>query len=213
MFSNHLNAVALIDRDYALNSSESEGIFQLPVAMVENFLLDPEVVWEAIQSVAETSGLHSVADVTRALTDILSSSESEEAERRALSLLGTSFFRPRRPIGDVPSMAEAFSREVVVKYSGATVATAAETARAEVEMARANDRRREDFHGKDMLGKFYSAHLAKTALSRVVFTFEAARHARQRKAITQFFDGFFGTVIPSWAAQQAVAADGAASRS
>ena len=74
---------------------------------------------------------------------------------------------------------------------------------------RLDSRRREDFHGKEILRNFYATHLHRPALSKVVFTFEAARHARQRKAITLFFDGFFGTIIPSWAAPRAVAADGA----
>ena len=40
-FSGHLTAVALVDRDYA-NLSAEQGVFQFPVAMIENFLLDPE---------------------------------------------------------------------------------------------------------------------------------------------------------------------------
>jgi hypothetical protein len=210
-FSTHLNAVALLDRDYA-NAPDEEGIFQLPVAMIENFLLDPDVLWQAIQSVAETAGFASPQELTTALTATLDGSENEEVERRALAALGTVFFRPARPMSEVAIGARTFVDETLARFSNEAVEAAMTTARVQVAAVRGETRRREDFHGKEILRKFYGAHLHKTALSKVVFTFEAARYARQRKSIARFFDKFFSTVVPAWAAQQAVAADGAAPR-
>jgi hypothetical protein len=63
------------------------------------------------------------------------------------------------------------------------------------DLASAN-RRREEFHGKTVLSAFYSQHLHRTGLPKVVFAFEAARHARRRRAVVDFFDQFFADLAP-----------------
>jgi hypothetical protein len=59
---------------------------------------------------------------------------------------------------------------------------------------RASERRREMFHGKNVVDEFYRRHLHATGLPKSVFTFEAARYARRRKAVKDFFDEFFAAL-------------------
>jgi hypothetical protein len=63
-------------------------------------------------------------------------------------------------------------------------------------MLREQKRRREEFHGKTVPAEFYKEHLHSAGLSKVVFTFETARHARRRAAVTAFFDTPFDAVAP-----------------
>ena len=47
-FSSKLSAVALLDRDYDIAPTDPRVRF-LPVNMIENFMVDPDSIWEAIQ--------------------------------------------------------------------------------------------------------------------------------------------------------------------
>lgn len=202
-FSAQLRAVALVDRDYAKNdATDEEGVFFLPVNMIENFLLDPDAIWQAIQSVVEGTGLTSTDAVATALAALLDELEGDEIDRRAIAILGTAFFRPQRPSTEISKNASAFSTETLARFSPEAVAKAVEDARSYVVETRGKARRREEFHGKEVLKRFYATHLHRTPLSKVVFAFETARYARKRNATTTFFDTFFTTITPSWAAQR-----------
>ena len=86
-FTDRLSTVALLDRDLGAAASV-DGVYYLPVGMIENLLLDPDAIWEAIQSVMENTRLVTVDDVNATLTRILDAAEDSEAERRALNELG-----------------------------------------------------------------------------------------------------------------------------
>jgi hypothetical protein len=45
-------------------------------------------------------------------------------------------------------------------------------------MLREQRRRREECHGKTVLAEFHKEHLHSASLSKVVFSFETARHPR-----------------------------------
>lgn len=198
-FSSHLRAVALIDRDYMVVPPSGEAdIHLLPVTMIENFLLDPDVIWQAIQSVAERAGITSSVGVAAALSNILDAFEAEEIERRAGSSLVTATFRASRPLKDVPGKAKDFCTSTLARFSETAVQAALQTAADEVTKLKSRPGRREEFHGKEILQQFYRTHLHNTALSKVVFTFETARYARSRRAVKSFFDAFFRDVNPEW---------------
>jgi len=198
-FSSQLRAVALIDRDYmAAPPSGEADVHLLPVTMIENFLLDPDAIWQAIQSVAEKTGISSSAGVAAALSNLLDGFEAEEIERRAGSSLATATFRASRPLKDVPGKANDFCTSTLARFSETAVQAALRTAAEEVTKLKSRPGRREEFHGKEILQRFYGTHLHTTALSKVVFTFEAARYARSRKAVKSFFDAFFRDVNPEW---------------
>lgn len=193
-FSSRLNAVALLDRDVS-SSSVQDNIHLLPVSMIENFLLDPLPLWEAIQSVLERTEFSSIGDVNAALDKVLDELRSAEIERRAKSQLGLFYFRPDSPVIEVPTQATAASHELLSKYSSEKVSRTIEEAERTVGEFEANRRRRENFHGKEALERFYQKHLQATGLPKVVFKFEAARHARQRKAVSEFFRDFFTQIL------------------
>jgi hypothetical protein len=92
-FSSHLQAVALLDRDTAVGSGDAL-IELLPVSMIESFLLDPDSMWEALQSVLEKTTFRTVDDVGNALGEIISGLTVAEVGRRIALGLGSSHFFP-----------------------------------------------------------------------------------------------------------------------
>lgn len=198
-FSSQLRTVALVDRDYKPPAGTIEtDVFPLPVTMIENFLIDPDAIWAAIQSVAEKTTLNSKVAVESAITVILDALEADEIARRAAEKLGTAIFRPSHRFVSLPKEAAAFCLETQSRFSESAANAAVKAATSEVETIKALPRRREHYHGKDVLQRFYGAHLHATPLSKVVFHFETARHARARKSVKTFFDSFFGTINPKW---------------
>lgn len=193
VFSPNLQAIALLDRD--TEDGAQDGLVRLlPVAMIENFLLDPDSIWEAIQSVVERTGLSTVDDISDALAEILSGAEADEAGRRAGAILGSAHFHPSLPVEQIPAQAAAFVAEVEKRYAHDAVMNALAQSRTKVEALRQGNRRREEFHGKAVLNEFYKRHIARAGLAKVVFTFETARHARRRKSVVGYFDALFKDV-------------------
>lgn len=189
-FSTNLRAVALLDRDQTTLEVRPD-VFLLPVAMIENFLLDPDSIWEAIQSVLEKTGLKSVDDVAGAIDQILDELEAAEIERRAMADLGLAYFRPTPPLSGVPAQATEFAADIASRFSAENVAKLSERATRAVEALKSSKRRREEFHGKIVLDSFFKRHLHSAGLQKAIFTFEAARYARRRRAVTQYFDELF----------------------
>jgi predicted ATPase len=194
VFTPNLKAIALLDRDIE-EQSQQEMIHLLPVAMIENFLLDPDSIWEAIQSVVERTGLTTVDDVSNALKEILDTAANDEAGRRAAAILGSTHFHPTLPAEDIPSQAASLIAGVERKYGRDAVTAALAQSREKVASLQQNNRRREEFHGKAMLTEFYKKHIARSGMPKVVFTFEAARHARRRRSVIEYFDGLFGQLL------------------
>ena len=159
--------------------------------MIENFLLDPDVLFEAIESVLDLTGFRTVEDVTSALDQVLTDSEGREVERRVAAGLGPSRFFPPSEIASIQEETLKFVTQVQARYSSDAVESARSEASAAVEDIRSRERRREEFHGKMVLTDFFKSHLHTSGLSRRVFTFYAAKHARRRRAVVEFFDRFF----------------------
>lgn len=189
-FSPQLRAIALLDRDTDTVPSD-DLIHLLPVAMIENFLIDPDSIWEAIQSVIEKTGMQTVDDVTNALTEILDAAEHDEIGRRTSRILGNAHFYPALPADQIEVQASTFVEVIQNRYSVTAINEAVSTAQIQVQALRQNHRRREEFHGKSVLQEFYKQHLAHSGLAKVIFAFETARHARRRKSVVQYFDEFF----------------------
>jgi ABC-type cobalamin/Fe3+-siderophores transport system ATPase subunit len=189
-FSNQLMALALLDRNTA-HDTPAPAVQYLPVSMIENFLLDPDSIWEAIQSVVERTAFRSVDDVAGRLDEVLTDLEPAEVERRALKALGTFYFRPPAPLQEVPTKATEFVGTIQAACSETAVEAARQSAERAVNELRVQNRRREEFHGKNLVDEFYRRFLHSSGLPKVVFTFETARHARRRRAVTKFFDDFF----------------------
>ena len=189
-FSSQLQAVALLDRDTEVGSGDTL-IELLPVSMIENFLLDPDSMWEALQSILEKTTFRTVDDVGNALDEIISGLTVAEVGRRTALGLGSSHFFPPSMTSEIAVFSATFVKEVAERYAPTAIATAAAVAERKVEALRSTNRRREDFHGKAVLQAFYQTHVHRAGLPKVVFTFEVARHARRRRAVVSFFDAFF----------------------
>jgi hypothetical protein len=188
-FSRQLQVVALVDKD---TGDESDvGVTPLPVSMIENFLLDPDVLFEAIESVLDSTGFRTIEDVSSALNQVLTNSEGCEVERRVAARLGPSHFFPPSTVASIGEEAGKFVTQVQSRYSNGSVESARKVASDAVEGIRTGQRRREEFHGKKILTDFFKNHLHATGLSRAVFTFYAAKRARRRRAVVEFFDRFF----------------------
>lgn len=192
-FSARLSAVALLDRDTEIASSDSR-IELLSVSMIENFLLDPDSIWEALQSVIEKTGFTTVDDVAAGLDSVINEIEQREVARRTAALLGSSHFHPPTE-NDIAAAAKEFLADVQSRYSEAAIVAASQAAAQKVSSLRLTNRRREEFHGKAVLQAFYQANLHKTGLPKTIFSFETARHARRRRAVSAFFDDFFGRLF------------------
>lgn len=192
-FSGNLTAVALLDRDTEVVSS-NPLVELLPVAMIENFLLDPDSIWEALQSVIEKTDFNTVDDIGAALDSVIQSLERSETERRTSAALGGCHFYPPSS-GDIAVAAHTFVQDVATRFGAPAVEAASAAAKQGIELLRTERRRREEFHGKTVLQAFYRMHLHRTGLPKGVFAFETARHARRRRAVVKFFDEFFGRLL------------------
>jgi ABC-type multidrug transport system ATPase subunit len=194
-FALNLRVVALLDRDM-YTGSPGDGVELLPVAMIENFLLDSDAIWEAIQSIVEKTRFSTVDDVVIALDDIANSIERDELGRRTAAALGSSHFHPPTDIARIESAVAAYIAEVGARYGTSDIEATRGLAQEYIAKLRSENRRREEFHGKSLLDAFYRMHLSQTGLAKVVFTFEAARHARRRKSVVSFFDALFARIAP-----------------
>lgn len=204
-FTTQLKVSLLLDRDTADERpvSDGAGTFYLPVSMVENLLIDPDAMWEALQSVVEKTSLKSTDDIAGALDLILDAMEPDELERRVLAALGADVFRPKRPIASVMDQVGVFNQLLGEKYEAAKIDIVRKNAEAAVAKLKAEKKRREFFHGKEALGAFVKQHLHKTGLPKNVFLFETARHAQRRKSVTTFFAALFADLLPEPKAETA----------
>jgi hypothetical protein len=121
----------------------------------------------------------------------LSALETDEVGRRAAGALGASHFYPPGDIQTLRARADEFVATIQARYSDESLRSAREAATRAVESIRAAERRREEFDGKRALAEFFRQHLHSSTLSRHVFAFYAARRARRRRSVVEFFDRFF----------------------
>lgn len=189
-FSSELDTYALLDRDTERGSTDDRAHL-LPVSMIENFLLDPESIWEAIQSVEHRTSFCDTGDVANSLDVLLTEMETDEVDRRIKAALGFDIFRPDGSIDQISTQAAAFASKLQDRFSDANVNKVKGEATAKVVELRNTERRREEFHGKDVMERFYAQHLHSTGMARNIFIYETARHARRRTAVKEFFDRFF----------------------
>ena len=190
-FSPKLKAYALLDRDLELRDPESEILYYLPVSMVENLLIDPEVVWSAIVTVRHKTEFNSPEDVDRALDEILDGMGEGESGRRVKAAVGAHTFWPSDPVTELAQQVEDFASELKNNFDQAKIEELTEEANAEIEKIRARQRRREYYHGKKILSEFYKRHLHITGMSKEIFVYECAKEASKRQSVKQFVRELF----------------------
>ena len=197
-FTTRLRVAVLLDRDTSDDRpmTDGRGTYYLPVSMIENLLLDPDAIWEAIQSVVEKTKLSRIEDISIALDALLEAMENEESDRRVLGRLGADVFRPEGPSSTFEQQIDTFSRQLITKYAPSDIAILKVEADAVVARLKVEKKRREFFHGKDVLARLFKLHLHQAGLPKNVFLFETARHARRRRSVTEFFDRLFAELLP-----------------
>lgn len=195
ILSDKLQAVALLDSDL-VDDISSGIIYRLPVSMIENFILDPAPIWQALQSVVEKSGFESIEDVDAAITSIMDELDQTEIERRAKYALGSMRFRPESPLSEISTQLQRFMVAVERKYSVESVLEKSSQSQVSVAELKLRNQRRERYHGKEAVKLFYGRHIHKTGMPKDVFIFEAMRHAATRKSTGEFFEEFFKAICP-----------------
>lgn len=187
----HLKAVALLDRDVDENPAETGETRYLPVSMIENLLVDPDVIWEALVTVRHKLGLKSVSEIAAALDVICTDLHEHELARRVKAGLSAKVFRVQDPVRQARAQVEAFSRDLLDGLSDERIEKSLATAKAAVDAASSSNRRREFFDGKEILTRFFTGHVHSTGMSREIFVYECARQASRRTSVSTFVSALF----------------------
>ena len=72
-----------------------------------------------------------------------------------------------------------------------------EAARREVSELAERNQRREFFHGKKVLNRFYSAHLQASGMSKEIFLYSCAQAAAKRASVGEFVNALFAALLPT----------------
>lgn len=181
---------ALVDRDVDTETHD-ESVQMLPVSMVENFLIDPAVIFEALELVIEKTDFERVSDVEQAITSILDSMENHEVERRVKASLGTKIFRVKGPLALAERQIEEHLQSINSTFSTENIYALREKCEKKVAQIKHSNSRREFYDGKYVIDNFVKIYLKDTGLSKEIFKYQCARIASKRNKCKSFFDGFF----------------------
>ena len=192
--SSNLGAYALVDRDLESGDSEDLHVQYLPVSMVENLLVDPEVIWKAIVTVCHKTTLTNPVKVGAALDSILDDLAEDEINRRIKADVGFHAFRLRDPVSTASEQAAEHVKQVEDAASEAAIAELRERAEKGVKKLAAERTRRENYDGKEILDKLYRRHLHNSGMSKEIFVYECAQAAASRKSVKRFIGDLFDKV-------------------
>ena len=189
--STRVGAYALVDRDLDSDGSSDSHVKRLPVSMVENLLVDPEVIWNAIRTVRHKTDLAELASVEYALDAVLGKQKGREVARRVKAKVGRHSFRLRDPIDTAGDQAKDHIVAVEQATSESCLAEIRAECEADVQKLGEENGRRENYDGKRVLEQFYGSYLHKTGMSKEIFVYECARAAADRKLVRNFVDELF----------------------
>jgi hypothetical protein len=198
-----LKAVALLDRDVDETEPGLSEVILLPVSMVENLLVDPEVIFDAIITVRHKTPFKNVEQITTALESILDALADHEIDRRVKAALPPKVFRLTDPITEARHQVDEFVETLTNELSDERIASIRQSAQDTVERLAKEKQRREFFDGKLILNQFYKMHLHDTGMSKEIFLYECAREASKRQSVSSFVEILFaalGVVGPEKAA-------------
>ena len=193
-FSDKLKAYALLDRDLAEGDPNEDFSIYLPVSMIENLLIDPEVIWKAFTTVAHKTELNSLDDVSKALDELIDSMEEEETARRIKDHIGAHTFRAKDPVDSIEQQINDFSESLLAIVSDGKLQATQQQIAEVIKKLKNDNNRREYFHGKNILASFYKKHLHATGMSKEIFIYECARQASERNSVKEFVSTLFDKV-------------------
>ena len=191
-YSTDLAAYALLDRDLEDDEPTEDNVHLLPVSMIENLLVDPQVIWEATQLVHHKMTLRNEQEVAQVIAEILDEITEDEIARRVKAEVGTKVFRLKDPVGTAAEQAQQFTERLRAELALETMEKLTSTCTSRVDAIRQKNRRREFFQGKRILDEFYAEHLHATGMSKEIFIYECARCAGGRVSVREFVASLMG---------------------
>ena len=192
--SSNLGAYALVDRDLESGDSQDPHVQYLPVSMIENLLVDPEVIWKGIATVCHKTTLTDQARVSAALDGILDDLVEDEINRRIKADVGFHAFRLCDPVSTASEQAAEHVKQVEDAASETTIGELRKRAENLVKKLAAENTRRENYDGKEILGEFYRRHLQNLGMSKEIFVYECAQAAASRKLVKRFIGDLFDKI-------------------
>jgi hypothetical protein len=189
-----VNATGLLDRDLETVDTISANTVLLPVSMVENLLVDPEVIWRAIATVQHKTSFASTGDVATALDALLDELESQEIDRRVKAALPTRTFRVTDPVANATKQLSDFASELQRDLTEERIATLRDDNQQAIAKLKVERKRREHFDGKRILAELHKRFLHATGMSKEIFIYSCAREARKRKSVKAFVDSLFQAI-------------------
>lgn len=184
----------LVDADQA--DAAVEGVEQLPVCMIENLLLDPESIYEYMQTV--TPG--SFADATAVRTELVGIAAEMRAKEIALRLrrrlkpklvrlTGSTADELKASLADQVASIQAMLpdderlTQIVVEVSAA------------VDAIIAGGQELDQFRGKELLNAFYQRHVAPRNIGYNPMAIDLARLVARRQQVAARLDQVFESLM------------------
>ena len=192
--SNDLKAHALLDRDIDEETPQEPNVHLLPVSMIENLLVDPTVIWKATEVVHHKMSFESEKELETAITEILDELKDDEISRRIKSQFGLRIFRLKSPVESAGVQLGKFLSKISEELSEDNLAKMRCRSISKVDAIIGNISRREFFHGKEILDRFYNAHMHDTGMSKEIFLYECAKFAKDRKSVQDFVNDLMAMV-------------------
>ena len=196
-YSPHLKALALVDRDLDEAAPVESHVVFLPVSMIENFLVDPEVIWSAIVTVRHKTKFTSSQDVEAALDAVLDEMKEHECARRIKAAFGSRTFRLQDPVAEAGTQLDSYVDDLKTRLSSENLTHDQLEANRQVQRLIDEKGRREHFDGKEVLSKFFRQHMHATGMSREIFVYELAKQASTRRRVRTFVRELFDVVGPT----------------
>ena len=187
----HLKAVALLDRDTLQDPPSLPGVVYLPVSMVENLLIDPDVIFKAIATVTHKASFKTPDDVAVAIDAIIDEMFDHEVSRRVKAAVPPHTFRLTDPVAEARRQVEDFSAAILGTLSAEHLAILQSDAAQAVDALKAATKRRELFDGKRVIDEFFKRHLHPTGMSKEIFVYSCAREASSRHSVAAFIEALF----------------------
>lgn len=190
----NLKAIALLDRDTLEEAPTQSDQIWLPVSMIENLLVDPEVIFRATETIRHKTPFQTPQDVAAKLEEVLGSLQDHELSRRIKAAVDSRTFRLADPVDTARDQVQAFANTLLSELSEETFARIRSEAAAKVTALAAAEQRREMFDGKRILDELFRAHIHATGMSKEIFVYLCAKEAASRTSVATFVEALFAAL-------------------
>ena len=146
--------------------------------MIENLLVDPEVILEAIRPVRHKTSLTDLSKVEGAMNQILDELSEHEVDRRVKSGVGFHAFRLEDPVNTAKTQVTKHIEQICESACGVAIEKLREEAQEEVARLEREGKRREKYDGKKILNVLYRKYLHRTSMSKR-YSFTNAQQPQQ----------------------------------